>query len=106
MKVSEMSLELNVGAELLFILRNGWGIPKTYLRGLTQRATAGLAAKPYPAMAKAKWVQPQRNKDTSTAAPSVTRKEAVDLSERAASEQAAATMDYMATARDKHGRPW
>ncbi len=37
MKVSEKSLELNVGAELLFILRNGWGMPKAYLRGLTQR---------------------------------------------------------------------
>ena len=36
MKVSEKSLELNVGAELLFILRNDWGMPKAYLRGLTQ----------------------------------------------------------------------
>ena len=37
MKVSEKSLELNVGAELLSTLRNGWGMPKAYLRGLTQR---------------------------------------------------------------------
>jgi hypothetical protein len=36
MKVSEKSLELNVGAELLGILRNQWGMPKAYLRGLTQ----------------------------------------------------------------------
>jgi hypothetical protein len=37
MKVSEKSLELNVGAELLAILRGSWGMPKAYLRGLTQR---------------------------------------------------------------------
>lgn len=37
MKVSEKSLELNVGAELLGLLRGGWGMPKAYLRGLTQR---------------------------------------------------------------------
>jgi len=37
MKVSEKSLELNVGAELLGLLRNGWGMSKAYLRGLTQR---------------------------------------------------------------------
>lgn len=37
MKVSEKSLELNVGAELLWTLRNNWHIPKIYLRGLTQR---------------------------------------------------------------------
>lgn len=37
MKVSEKSLELNVGAELLTLLRNTWGAPKAYLRGLTQR---------------------------------------------------------------------
>ncbi len=37
MKVSEKSLELNVGAELLVLLRNSWGAPKAYLRGLTQR---------------------------------------------------------------------
>src|SRR5437867_3850709 len=37
MKVSEKSLELNVGAELLGILRNDWGLQKAYLRGLTQR---------------------------------------------------------------------
>jgi hypothetical protein len=37
MKVSEKSLELNVGAELLGIMRGSWGMPKAYLRGLTQR---------------------------------------------------------------------
>ena len=37
MKVSEKSLELNVGAELLALLRGPWGMPKAYLRGLTQR---------------------------------------------------------------------
>ena len=37
MKVSEKSLELNVGAELLDILRGQCGMPKAYLRGLTQR---------------------------------------------------------------------
>jgi len=37
MKVSEKSLELNVGAELLTLLRGPWGMPKAYLRGLTQR---------------------------------------------------------------------
>jgi hypothetical protein len=37
MKVSETSLELNVGAELLGVLRNNLGMPKTYLRALTQR---------------------------------------------------------------------
>jgi hypothetical protein len=37
LKVSEKSLELNVGAELLALLRNNWGMPKAYLRGLTQR---------------------------------------------------------------------
>lgn len=36
MKVSEKSLELNVGAELLWELRHAWGMPKAYLRGLTQ----------------------------------------------------------------------
>ena len=37
MKVSEKSLELNVGAELLDLLRRRWGMRKAYLRGLTQR---------------------------------------------------------------------
>jgi hypothetical protein len=37
MKVSEKSLELNVGAELLDLMRNGMGMTKAYLRGLTQR---------------------------------------------------------------------
>ncbi len=37
MKISEKSLELNVGAELLALLRGRWRMPKTYLRGLTQR---------------------------------------------------------------------
>ena len=37
MKVSEKSLELNVGAELLALLRGPWGMRKAYLRGLTQR---------------------------------------------------------------------
>ena len=37
MKISEKSLELNVGAELLNLLRDAWGMPKAYLRGLTQR---------------------------------------------------------------------
>jgi hypothetical protein len=37
MKVSEKSLELNVGAELLGVLRGAWGMPKAYLRGLTQK---------------------------------------------------------------------
>lgn len=36
MKVSEKSLELNVGAEVLWQLRNAWGLQKAYLRGLTQ----------------------------------------------------------------------
>lgn len=36
MKVSEKSLELNVGAEILGFLRNQLGMPKAYLRGLTQ----------------------------------------------------------------------
>jgi hypothetical protein len=35
-KVSEKSLELNVGAEILALARTGWGMPKAYLRGLTQ----------------------------------------------------------------------
>jgi hypothetical protein len=34
MKVSEESLELNVGAELLGAFRGNWGLPKAYLRGL------------------------------------------------------------------------
>ncbi|MDE3259832.1 MAG: hypothetical protein OYM47_18525 [Gemmatimonadota bacterium] len=37
MKVSEKSLELNVGAELLAFLRGPLEMPKAYLRGLTQR---------------------------------------------------------------------
>ena len=37
MRVSEKSLELNVGAELLALLRGPWRMPKAYLRGLTQR---------------------------------------------------------------------
>ena len=37
MKVSEKSLELNVGAELLALLRGTMGMRKAYLRGLTQR---------------------------------------------------------------------
>jgi hypothetical protein len=37
MKISEKSLELNVGAELLNLMRGPWGMPKAYLRGLTQR---------------------------------------------------------------------
>ena len=37
MKVSEKSLELNVGAEILDQMRNGMGMTKAYLRGLTQR---------------------------------------------------------------------
>ncbi len=37
MRVSEKSLELNVGAELLDLMRNGMGLTKAYLRGLTQR---------------------------------------------------------------------
>lgn len=37
MKVSEKSLELNIGAELLGLMRNSYGMPKAYLRGLTQR---------------------------------------------------------------------
>lgn len=37
MRVSEKSLELNVGAELLAFMRNSWNMPKAYLRGLTQR---------------------------------------------------------------------
>lgn len=36
MKVSEKSLELNIGAEILNLMRNSWGMPKAYLRGLTQ----------------------------------------------------------------------
>lgn len=36
-KVSEKSLELNIGAELLGLMRGPWGMPKAYLRGLTQR---------------------------------------------------------------------
>jgi len=37
MKVSEKSLELNVGAEILNLMRTAWGMPKAYLRGLTQQ---------------------------------------------------------------------
>lgn len=37
MKVSEKSLELNIGAELLTLMRGPWRMPKAYLRGLTQR---------------------------------------------------------------------
>ena len=37
MKVSEKSLELNLATEILNLLRNEWGLPKAYLRGLTQR---------------------------------------------------------------------
>jgi hypothetical protein len=40
MRVSEKSLELNVGAELLWLMRNGWGLTKAYLRGLTQKEEA------------------------------------------------------------------
>jgi hypothetical protein len=36
MKISEKSLEVNVGAEVLYLLREAWGMPKAYLRGLTQ----------------------------------------------------------------------
>ena len=36
MKVSEKSLELNIGAEILGIIREQWGMPRVYLRGLTQ----------------------------------------------------------------------
>lgn len=36
MEVSEKTLELNVGAEILDQLRNGLGMSKAYLRGLTQ----------------------------------------------------------------------
>lgn len=36
MRVSEKSLELNVGAEILGLLRSQLGMPKAYLRGLTQ----------------------------------------------------------------------
>lgn len=36
MKVSEKSLELNIGAEVLDLLRNRLGMRKAYLRGLTQ----------------------------------------------------------------------
>ena len=35
-EISEKSLELNVGAELLNLLRGPWRMPKAYLRGLTQ----------------------------------------------------------------------
>ena len=37
MKVSEKTLELNVGAELLALLRGPFEMRKAYLRGLTQR---------------------------------------------------------------------
>lgn len=37
MKVSEKSPELNVGGELLGLLRGAWGMPKACLRGPTQR---------------------------------------------------------------------
>lgn len=37
MNISEKSLELNVGAELLNCLRGPWGMPKAYLQGLAQR---------------------------------------------------------------------
>jgi hypothetical protein len=37
MKVSEKSLELNVGTELLNLMRGPWGLRKAYLRGLTQK---------------------------------------------------------------------
>ena len=36
MKVSEKTLELNIGAELLARMRSTWGMRKAYLRGLTQ----------------------------------------------------------------------
>jgi hypothetical protein len=36
MKVSEKSLELNIGAEILNLMRTSWQMPKAYLRGLTQ----------------------------------------------------------------------
>jgi hypothetical protein len=36
MKVSEKSLELNIGAELLGLMRTTLGMPKACLRGLTQ----------------------------------------------------------------------
>lgn len=35
-KVSEKSLELNVGSELLDLIRWRWRMPRAYLRGLTQ----------------------------------------------------------------------
>ena len=44
LRVSEKSLELNVGAELLDIFRNSWGLQKTYLRGLTQKEEAAEGA--------------------------------------------------------------
>ena len=37
MRVSEKSLELNVGSEFLVYLRGTLGLTKAYLRGLTQR---------------------------------------------------------------------
>lgn len=37
LRLSEKSLELNVGAELLGLLRNQHGMSKAYLRGLTQQ---------------------------------------------------------------------
>ena len=37
-KVSEKSLELNIGSELLDLIRWRWRMPKAYLRGLTQQA--------------------------------------------------------------------
>ncbi len=37
MQVTEKSLELNVGAELLGLVRGTWGVPKAYRTGLTQQ---------------------------------------------------------------------
>src|SRR4030042_1023417 len=37
MPISEKSLELNVGAELLWLIRDVWGYRRVYLRGLTQQ---------------------------------------------------------------------
>jgi len=46
MKVSEKSLESNVAAELLGLLRGSWRLPKAYLRGLPQREEKQASLRP------------------------------------------------------------
>ncbi len=56
MKVSEKSLELNVGAELLQLLREKRGMPKAYLRGLTQREESQEGVDFFAQLSQSAWI--------------------------------------------------